>query len=464
MNTPSLRQRLLAILLITVSCAGLLAAFSNYYETRSRISQLLDDQLRQFAHTILDFSGHELLEQHGMFADLDNTLNDSEHSELSGSQYSNKIAYQVWTSDNELISRSHNAPLHPLARHHTGLLDITLNGAQWRVFALQDSSHTLLIYAAERSDVREQLIDAITLNLGTSALFSLPLFALAIWLGVRHALRPLNNITEEISARAPNALHAIATRTIPIEVRPLIESMNQLLARVDIAIENERRFTADAAHELRTPLAALKTLAQVALRAHDGQDRQHALESVVAGVDRASHMINQLLTLSRLDPAADLIDQGHPDLNKIATEVLIQLHDKAHKKNIELSLENTAELIVAGNGDALTILCRNLVDNAIRYTPSGGKVQVNYYKNALGQTELHVEDSGPGIPEEEMGRITERFYRRSNNMEEGVGLGLSIVRRIAELHRAKLDFGRAPLGGLRASVYFPGAATATVST
>lgn len=455
MKTASLRRRLLTFLLGTVALGTIIASTVNYYATRHEMSELLDAQLAQFAQVILSFSGHEILEQQIMQSNESQNNRHQDTINPTEFRYSTRVAYQIWLmEDRHLVARSASAPEQPLSSKEEGFSTITLNGYQWHVYALKDPVRPILIFVAERDDIRKELITTITLRLIAPALIALPLLALAIWIGIGRALRPLHTITGQVATRAPDYLQPIHETNIPSEIKPLISAMNKLFAQLEHAFASERRFTADASHELRTPLAALKTQAQVALRATDKTLHQKALENVLIGVDRATHVVEQLLTLARLDPETNLLNQGTADLYSITRQVLSDQASQAISKDIELSLETTQPMQVAGNTNAIAILCRNLIDNAIRYTPCCGKVHVSFYPIGKDHIALCVNDSGPGIPPEERTQVLERFHRRAENAEDGVGLGLSIVKRITELHNAELRLSQSALGGLEICVIF----------
>lgn len=301
---------------------------------------------------------------------------------------------------------------------------------------------------------RETLIEEIVERMLSPALLGLPFLALWIWLAIHHGLKPLDQVAREIAARDPGRLHPVAPDRAPEEVRPLLDALNSLLGRVERTLANERRFTADAAHELRTPLAALAVQSQVASRAMNPDERQRAIEQLRLGIVRAARLVEQLLTLARLDPADGVIRPLPVALDELAQEVCADHGSLALEKHIALELD-ASPVRLSGNGDMLRILLRNLVDNALRYTPDGGQVCVRVGEGADGG-ELSVVDSGPGIPMAERERAFDRFHRLAGQEIEGSGLGLSIVARIAELHGAKVALEDVPDGsGLRVTVRFP---------
>lgn len=316
-----------------------------------------------------------------------------------------------------------------------------------------DEKHSLLVQVGERQDVRDELIEDVVSRLLYPLLYAFPVLATLVWLSVGKGLAPLQGITAEVASRAPHQLSPLEGKGAPDEIRPLVDALNGLLARLDTALENERRFTADAAHELRTPLAALKTQAQVAQRATDIDESRHALRQVVEGVDRATHLVEQLLTLARLEPGAVPPRMESLALRALAVECAVALAPQAMDKSIEISVEEGVATIV-GNAAMLGILLRNLVDNAIRYTPRGGWVSIKVLREKT-RAVLEVCDSGAGIPPKERDQVIRRFYRVLGSGEDGSGLGLSIVQRIAEFHGATVELGESTAGGLSVRISFP---------
>lgn len=281
----------------------------------------------------------------------------------------------------------------------------------------------------------------------------------SIFLVLLRALGTLNKIVYEVSHRKPEELESVEISSVPQEIQPLVGELNQLLYRLKQGFEREKRFAADAAHELRTPLAALKTQAQVALKAQDPEIRQKALQHVVEGVDRSTHLIQQLLTLSRLVVQSDVtLEKQHLSLYKIAAQVVAQLAPAAIDKSIEIELspetESDGKMFVQGNDKILNTLMMNLVDNAIRYTHSGGQVIVSV-ESTEEQVIFKVTDNGPGVPEEFRSRLFERFFRMLGNDTTGNGLGLVIVEQAARLHQAEINISECPPnGGFEISITF----------
>jgi len=452
--TPYLRQRLITLLLPIVALLWLFTAVLSYFETRGEVTSLLDNQLTLSAHALLAISQNKL-DQIGSEQEQLDMAQNLLQQELP---YENKLIFQVWRDGNQLMLRSQNAPYTALTKSTEGFSEVRVNGQYWHMYALQSADEHLRVLLGEPSDNRDTLTNAIALRNLIPLLMSLPLLVVMLWLGIGRGPEMLQHITEEMQKRGPSNLRRIDEKTIPPAARPLATSMNKLFNHLKTAFDSERRFTADAAHELRTPLAALKTHAEVALQAKNPEEQQQALRQVVRGVNRATRMVEQLLTLARLDPDTGLTNIRRTDLFIIAETIISDEALLAFEKHIEIGLTGTRGKFLNGAADAVAVLIRNLVDNAIRYTPEGGEVEVIVDQDeATGEVILRVADNGPGIPAEDRERVFQRFFRRLGTKSPGTGLGLSIVSRIADLHDARIELGEAHLGGLLVSVYFKSA-------
>jgi len=432
----SIKRRLLILALITIAIVWLGTAAWTYRDAREELDEVLDAHLTQAASLLLTQATHELDEL------------ESEHAPQLH-KYSRRVAFQVWEHGRELRLHSANAPQQPLSNQDSGFSNRKLDGQRWRVFSAWDESHTYLIHVAERADVREELARGIATNLLRPLLVALPLLAALLWLAITGGLRPLVGLAREVGSRQPDNLTALDTGSAPDEVLPLIERLNKLFGRINASMQNERRFTADAAHELRTPIAAIKAQSQVARNATEDDVRRHALDGAIAGCDRAAHLTDQLLTLARLD-GVEAGSHGPCALRQLAAEALAEIAPAALGKGVQLELEEGNEVTVNGLPALLRIMLRNLLDNAVRHTPQGTQVRVK-----IDGDSIVVSDDGPGLPQEELEKISQRFYRPPGTEASGSGLGLSIVRRIAELHGARLAFSTSSTGkGLDATVSF----------
>ncbi|MBY0577777.1 MAG: sensor histidine kinase N-terminal domain-containing protein [Burkholderiales bacterium] len=428
----SLRRRLLKLLLSSISLLMLLVSLLAYLNSHHEVDELFDAQLAESARVLLDEASTEVSETSGVTSDSDHPAH----------EYERKIAFQIRDSKGNLLLRSATTPLRVLSERPEGFSDSLIDGKKWRVFSHWNRKHTLQIQVGQLHRIRGELSGRIALSLLVPFLFVIPMLAPLIWFSIERGLKPVNWISDEVRQRAVENLKPIVVADVPDEIRPLTDSINTLLSRLEYSFENERRFTADAAHELRTPLAALKTQAQVALRANESEQKRKALEQVICGVDRATHLVQQLLTLARLDPQFAQVGNAKCDLHPVVVRVLADLAPEALAKKIELAFEEDRGALVAGDAEMIGILASNLVRNAIRYTPEGGSVEVRIRED-VDAVWLHVIDNGPGIDPEERANVFERFYRTLGNRASGSGLGLSIVKRIADLHHAEvtLDSG-----------------------
>jgi two-component system sensor histidine kinase QseC len=436
----SLKHRLLLLSLTTVLVVWVAASLFTYFDARAEFEELLDAHLAQSASLLVVQTSND-------FDEIE-----TEHAPLLH-KYSRQVAFQVWDEARVLRLHSANASAQLLSTKEQGYSDSMIDAKRWRVFSTLDASGGNLIQVAERTEVRDELAENIAGNLLKPLLVSLPLLALLLWIAISHSLRPLVKLTAEVGRREPENLHALAVTSAPAEVLPLIERLNQLFTRMDAVLQNERRFTADAAHELRTPVGGIKAQAQVALAAVDDEQRRHALNNVILGCDRATRLIEQLLTLARIDHLGDDLTESCP-LKALAAEVIAQIAPMALKQDVRLELNDGEERVINGHPLLLRVLLRNLIDNAVRHTPSGTRVNIDV-SVLSGRTCLSVTDSGPGIPEAELSRVAERFYRPPGTTASGSGLGLSIVKRIAEIHHATLDIEPSNQGtGLTVTLIF----------
>ena len=452
----SIQRRLLVWLLTfsIVTCS--LSSLIIYYETQSEVGKLFDAQLKQSAKILLNMSAHQLHEQLA-FNVLDNDKENKlpQTFPMDANTYEQIIDTQVWLTGGLLAVRSSSAPEFRLTEQENTFSDLVLSdGKKRRVFAISNSDNSIQVQIMADYIDRNQLINTISAYYMTSLAIILPFVALVIYFSVGRALAPLKKIAKEIGNRKPGDLHPISSGAIPIEVDKIILALNHLFDQLYKAFENIRRFTSDAAHEIRTPLAVLKIHSQLALKTKDNQSRLEAMNEISDEVSQISTLVEQLLTLSRLDPGGSLLKSEQLDLAKMAEDVIANQAPKALKKNLDISLNGRPPFVISAKLGLIPILMRNLIDNAINYTPEYGKVEVTIYKNG-NQTLLSVDDSGPGISDMERKKVFERFYRCSGNKISGYGLGLSIVKRISELHNARITLKKSIHGGLRVLVEFP---------
>jgi len=387
-------------------------------------------------------------------------------AELALHRYATKAVFQVWYQG-QLLLRSSDAPNEPLAELKPGFSDTVVKGVAWRVYtapAIRPDSYVIM---GESREARVEIMSSILRDTWLPMLAGLPLVALAIWLAVRQGLVPVVRLGSQVSARKPDALDPIAIEDSPRELVPLIAALNQLFIRMESSLESERRFTSDAAHELRTPIAGIRAQAQAALEVSDDAQRRQALHGTLAGCDHAAHLVDQLLQLARLEGArAPNTPSKVSDMLVVAREEVVELASKAFESGHELVLE-TGDLpgpwLMAADPVLVSALLRNLIDNALRYSPSMSTVQVTFEAaDAQDRLWVSVEDSGPGLSPPLLQRLGERFFRARLNDASGSGLGWSIVRRIAAALDLVVQVDRSPtLGGLRVRIgWMPASAPA----
>jgi two-component system sensor histidine kinase QseC len=436
----SLKQRLLAVVLTAVSLAWLGAALITYLDARHELDELLDAHLAQASTLLIAQSAEEL-------DDIE-----AEHAPLLH-EYSRDIAFQLWDKHQQLRFHSANAPSQPLADHQQGFSTTSINGYTWRVFSMWNHEQDLLIHVAERMDMRQHLAQDITERLLLPLALTLPILAILLWWLIGKGLSPLLRLTQALTQRSANNLSPISLQA-PSEVAPLIMRLNQLFTRISDLIEQERRFTADAAHELRTPIAGIQAQVQVAQAVQHTRERQNALTNALQGCQRATHLISQLLTLARLESYSQA-QWVMCDLVSLSQQTLAELAPQDHSQQHQLELcELNVPVYVQGLPTLLQVLLRNVLDNALRYTSAGTSIQVCVLQQNK-QVIWQIADNGQGLAEAELAKISQRFYRALGTQASGSGLGLSIVQRIANIHQANLSIrNRATSSGLVVEIVF----------
>jgi two-component system OmpR family sensor kinase len=334
-----------------------------------------------------------------------------------------------------------------------GFSNVRANGTTYRVFSIQTNNQTVQV--AQDLSVRSNMARNLALRtLGPIAVM-MPILMLVVWWVVSGSLEPVDRVRSQVASRQADDLSPVSENGLPDEVQPLVGELNLLFGRVRTAFDAQQDFVAHAAHELRTPLAALRLQAQSLDRADNPEARKVAVARLTAGIDRATRLVEQLLVLARQEASAAGGAAPHPvDLAGLARRAVADLAAVAQARGVDLGLQEAEPATVQGQPDALNILLRNLVDNAVKYTPAGGTVDVSV-RNVAGGVVLSVEDSGPGIAPEERERVFDRFYRIAGSEAAGSGLGLAIIKSIAERHGARLALGQSErLGGLAATVTF----------
>ncbi len=441
----SLQGRLLALVLGLVTSVWLIAAVMTWVDVTHELDELLDSHLAQAAALLVVRQAGEVdTDDRGIDAP---TLH----------RYAPKVAFQVF-HEGRLQLRSANAPAAPMIDagegFRTGFRTVQIEGNTWRVFAAHGGERDVQVYVGEQMHSRDEILWAALRSMFWPMLVAFPLLAIAVWWAVRSGVAPLRKLGSTLAARQPQALHPVTLADAPVEMTPMLDALNGLFARISELMESERRFTADAAHELRTPIAAIRAQAQVALGEADDAQRKHALLSTLEGCDRATRLVEQLLTLSRLD-AGTAATTSTLDLSALARRVVGDLAPAAVQRGQSIEVDAAAPCEISGDSTLLAVLVRNLVDNAIRYSAENATVKVTVSRQSTS-TRLVVEDSGAGMNERDLARLGERFFRVLGSDESGSGLGWSIVRRIAGAHRTEVRVARSTtLGGLAVEVDFP---------
>jgi two-component system sensor histidine kinase QseC len=444
----SIRKFLLINLLLAITITTTLTAIGNYYLDQKDIQDHLDTLMAVSALSYQALLGDDLHQRplakiqdalETIPQKIDNFYKKKYLNEKPPENYLNKFNFQVWTNGGNLLLHSSTAPKIPLTSELDGFNDKKISNHDWRVFTTYNEKAGVRIVLAEQYDTRNELGHRIAQDDLYIMLLTFPLSGLLIWIIIGRGLDSLDKVAKEVANRAPSHLEPVDLQEVPGEIKPVIDELNKLFFRLKEGFEREKRFAADAAHELRTPLAALKTQAQVALHSNDIEEKNQALQKLIASVNRSTHIVQQLLTMSRLVPqGANIGEKDEVNLSRLTREILAMLAPSAVEKQIDLEFESNAEnLTVYGNSTALGILIRNLVDNAIRYSHENGLIVVHLTKLEK-EVMLEVCDNGPGIPPELQSRVFERFFRALGNKSPGSGLGLAIVQQIAELHKGRV--------------------------
>jgi two-component system sensor histidine kinase QseC len=441
----SLRRRLQALLVLTVAGVWIGVGLATYFDARRELNTLLDAHLARSAQLLIAQSGHELME-----------IDTPDLGELF--PYGQNVIFQVWTGNGSLVLRSRDAPATRLSPIESGFADSGSGPQHWRVYSGWTREHTVLVQVAEDSATRERLAARIALNAILPLLIGLPLLAVLISWIVTRAMRPLVSLSHQVEQRHPATLLPIDASGVPEEAVPLVERLNDLFDRARRSLEAERRFTANAAHELRNPLAALRAQAEVAVGSADPSVSRTALGYVISACDHLTRLVQQLLLLARVEEPDQRYTFDACRLDEIERKVLSELAPEAIAKGTDLSLEAPQPVWVQGHGDLLEIMSRNLLDNAIRHGGTRVSVEVSRHTDPRSVV-LTVTDNGSGVDADTRAQLGRRFYRPAETRAQGSGLGLSIVQRIVELHNGCVEYLEPVAGhGLQVRVTLPAAA------
>lgn len=440
----SLRVRLTLIFLILASATWAVSSFVAWKQTTDNVDELFDTQLMLFAKRLSTLDLDELKASER----IAHTPKKFKHGHIDD----DVLTFAVYTPEGKMVLHDgDNGQYIPYSYRREGFDDGYLTGDndKWRFVWLTSADKKYRIVVGQEWEYREDMALAIVTTQLVPWLIALPLMLLILIVLLSLELKPLKKLAQALRLRDPESEDPLSLKGIPGEVRPLVESLNQLFIRIHTTMVRERRFTSDAAHELRSPLTALKVQAEVAqLSDDDQQARQKALMQMQTGIERATRLVDQLLTLSRLDSLDNLQDVAEISLEELLQSAVMDIYHPAQQAHIDVRLQiNAHDITRTGQPLLLSLMVRNLLDNAIRYSPQGSIVEVT-----LNARNFSVKDNGPGIAPEVLTHIGERFYRPPGQSVTGSGLGLSIVRRIATLHRMSASFGNAPQGGFEAKV------------
>jgi two-component system, OmpR family, sensor histidine kinase QseC len=426
----SLRRRLLLYLLICAPLVWGLAFWVSANRARHEVNELFDTEIIRLARQVQA----TLRGPHAGAEEPATGGGDPGEADVRD------LAVAIWDREGRLLMSDREGVELPRRADASGFVDLMLGGEPWRVYYLQSQRGEWLVAAGQRAEERDELVFDLTSSQLAPWLLVLPLLLLAMAWAVRKAMTPLGRLSAELAARGPDELQPLDSPQAPQELQPLLGAMNGLFGRIEAMLQRERRFTADAAHELRTPLAVLRAQWDVLRRAADPPERAQAEERLGAGLERMDRLVTQLLALARLESSVEPARREPVDWHRVAEQVVSDMLPLAERRGVELVCEwpaaGTEPLPLAGDADLLAVLLRNLLDNALRYGPVGGTVWLLF-----GTRELCVENEGEPLDAAQIARLGERFYRPDGQVETGSGLGVSIVQRIAALHGLQLSFG-----------------------
>lgn len=440
----SLRRRLFFILVAATGLIWLSAGAWIYIGSRSELEHVLDTRLQEAAKMV-----HSLVDAHTMPASVD-ALNAALPAEVQG--YERQLSCQIWSLDGQLVARSSGAPAARLAENVDGYSDRIVDGEPWRVYTIQDPVKRVRVMVGDRIGLRHKLVNDLIVGLLAPALLVLPLFGLLTWASLGRGLRPLRSMATELQGRDAEDMRPLDASRLPAEVQPLAHALNALFDKVEAARRHEREITAFAAHELRTPLAGLKTQAQVARAAADPAVRDRALSQILVSVDRTTRLVRQLLVLTRLEAETASPREGAHKASDLLTEIVATAPPLAANVRVEIDPE-LAGVALPGARDTWMLALRNVHENAIHHMPEGGLVRWCATPDGRG---VMAVDQGPGIPEEELALVTQRFYRGRHKSTSGTGLGLTIVAIAARRLGVELVLSnRQDRSGLQAAFVLP---------
>jgi len=436
----SIRLFLIIIILSTITLMVFLSALSGYRDSMTMAEQLFDSKLVNKADIISM-----------MFSAPHPEAQETKHIIATSDMYS----FQIW-QDSLLLSHSLNTPKSPIAHFKPGFQDGNFLNHRWRIYSVYNQISNVWVFTAERMDIRYDLAENIILEAVVPVVIMIPILGILIWTIVSYGLLPLKKLATELSTKRADDLSPLSIEKQPVELIQVVNSTNDLLLRLKSSFLREKRFAADAAHELRTPISAIKVHLYNLSKIIPADE--HSLMQLNLAVDRMGHLVEQILNLNHTAPEHYISRFTTTDIYDLAQEIIIREHRSFEEKNLQLALQGE-HCNIEGEPHALDILLQNLLTNACKYTPQDGSVLVSISCNAR-TVQLQVEDSGPGVAKEQYNRLFDRFYRLDGDCHKsgttGCGLGLAIVQQIVDLHHATIKLAQSSLaGGLLVTVVFP---------
>ncbi|MGU3574631.1 ATP-binding protein [Brucellaceae bacterium C25G] len=440
----SIRNRLITILIGTTGLIWLFAVGWIYLSTQAEVKKVLDARLMESAHmvnSLLTDRRVEVSDEGGIGQFTPKPIPDFPI-------YDRQLFCQIWSLDGNLVGRSASAPQDMLTQTSNGFSDTVVSGKTWRVYTIENTQLGLRIMVGDNMSIRDRLVHDVITGLILPALLMLPFLAGLIWISVRRGLLPLNTLATTLSKRAAHDLSPLDETNLPSEITPAVKALNGLFNRVDEAREREKSFTVFAAHELKTPLAGLKTQAHVALNSKDESVRNNAVRQISAGVDRTTRLVRQLLDLASLENDDEPAKPAEEYAGKLIHLIAQDLRGLTQPKNVQIIIEEPCQTLKIHDAQLFTLALRNILENAANHSPEGGTIHCSCSINR-NSIIIIVEDEGPGIPLEELPHITERFFRGRYKSENGSGLGLAIVQVAAKRMNANIQFINRELHGVK---------------
>ncbi len=415
----SLHKRLFIILVTATGIIWACAVAWTYFNSHNELEKVLDTRLQEAARMV-----------HSLLGNASTGMNTTKAISLphEHGSYERYLSCQIWSLDGELVGSSTGAPDIKIAGNSTGFSDEVVEGELWRVYTIVDPAKGVRIIVADRLALRDRLVSDLVKGLLAPVILILPLLGFLIWVSLGRGLRPLHELADKVRQKDADDMRPLQAANIPSEVRPLADALNGLFIKVEAARRHEREVTAFAAHELRTPLAGLKTQAQIALAAADPAIKEGALQQILLSVDRTTRLVRQLLALAKLDADASPVVSEKVNLGQLAEEIIAQ--NPVSGRKIENRIDPALyEQVIQTDRHNLTLMLRNIYENATHYSPQNETISWESLPTGSG---IVVKDCGPGVAEEEIPLLTTRFYRGSNKSQTGTGLGLTIVETAAK--------------------------------